>query len=255
MTVARCGAPAASPWPTQTLFKALSPSVSCRMVLCMAWGAHVGPGKHRQAGLMAREQHYLAVLGFVCWVHPLFCCAGCPNALLPVFPPAHSLFLPWLAGFELQLQLSAYFQPCMLAGSCCVCWACSALRELGYWCCYHQRWVSESPWCFVLSLVFQSSVCFCWVLWKQLIICLAEGFCRECSYLPLHCFCSYCEPGGRALCWDTAFIVSLLAMSAKRIADKLWLQTIKGSVPQGFVPDPGLGCIVINDLEKQWAVK
>lgn len=58
---------------------------------------------------------------FVCWVHPLFCCAGCPNALLPVFPPAHPLFLPLLAGFELQLQLSTYFQPCMLAGSCCAC--------------------------------------------------------------------------------------------------------------------------------------
>lgn len=48
-----------------------------------------------------------------------------------------------------------------------------------------------------------------------------------------------------------AFITALPAVASKGIAEKSWLETIKGSVPLGFVPEPGLGRAAINGLEKQ----
>lgn len=53
------------------------------------------------------------------------------------------------------------------------------------------------------------------------------------------------------LCGDIALITALLAVASKRIADKLWLETMKGSEPLGFALAPGLCYAVINDLEKQ----
>lgn len=70
------------------------------------------------------------------------------------------------------------------------------------------------------------------------------------AVLAARCSRSSPEPG-EGPSWDAASIAAVLAVASERRAEKLWPETIKGSVPLGFAADPGLCHTVVNGLERQ----